>query len=203
MTLYNGDSAQILPTLDRVSLTITDPPYGNATAYDVHNDSSENLLALIETVVAPAIALADRALITCGAANIVMYPKPRWTLAWITPAGVGSGPWGFCCWQPILAYGSDPYLSAGLGRRPDILHGSEGSPHNGHPCPKPIEIWERIISRGSVSTTDVLFDPFCGSGTTLVAAKRLGRKAIGIELSERYCEIAVDRLAQGSLFECA
>ncbi len=162
MTLYHGDSAEIIPTLDRVTLTITDPPYANNTPYDTYDDTPENLVALIASVIVPAIALAKRALITPGNSNVHLYPVPTWTLAWVVPSGVGRSPWGFTCWQPVLAYGSDPYLAAGLGARPDIFTGSEGAPHNGHPCPKPIEIWQRIITRGSVSTDDVLFDPFVG-----------------------------------------
>lgn len=65
-----------------------------------------------------------------------------------------------------------------------------------HPCPKPVDLMRWLIQRVSVNNAEVIVDPFMGSGTTLRAAKDLGRKAIGIELSERYCEIAAKRLAQ-------
>jgi site-specific DNA-methyltransferase (adenine-specific) len=64
-----------------------------------------------------------------------------------------------------------------------------------HPCPFPIEIPSRIIQMYSLPGHTVI-DPFMGSGTTLVAAKNLGRRAIGIELEEKYCEIAATRLSQ-------
>ena len=67
---------------------------------------------------------------------------------------------------------------------------------NLHPASFPLELAERVIA--STTARNVL-DPFMGSGTTLRAAKDLGRKAIGIEIEERYCEIAVERLAQGAL----
>ena len=62
-----------------------------------------------------------------------------------------------------------------------------------HPTEKPVDLLKKIIS---AVPGDRVLDPFMGSGTTLVAAKSLGRKAIGIEIEEKYCEIAVRRLAQ-------
>jgi len=62
-----------------------------------------------------------------------------------------------------------------------------------HPCQMPLSILERIIQTSSKSG-DLVVDPFAGSGTTLVAAKKLGRKFLGIELSENYCEIIKERL---------
>lgn len=70
---------------------------------------------------------------------------------------------------------------------------------DGHPAPYPAELAARCI-RLSTWPGETVLDPFMGSGSTLVAAKQLGRKAVGVELSERYCEIAARRLSQGLLF---
>jgi len=68
---------------------------------------------------------------------------------------------------------------------------------DGHPAPFPAELARRAI-RLSAWPGEVVLDPFAGSGTTLLAARQLGRRAIGVECSERYCELAVSRLAQAS-----
>jgi site-specific DNA-methyltransferase (adenine-specific) len=66
----------------------------------------------------------------------------------------------------------------------------------GHPCAKPLKWVTFVLSLVSVDASDIILDPFMGSGTTLRAAKDLGRKAIGIEMDEKYCEIAARRLDQ-------
>ena len=71
-----------------------------------------------------------------------------------------------------------------------------------HPAPFPLELPSRCI-RLSTFPGELVVDPFAGSGTTLLAAKQLGRRAIGIELSEAYCELAANRLSQGQLFSFA
>jgi site-specific DNA-methyltransferase (adenine-specific) len=68
----------------------------------------------------------------------------------------------------------------------------------GHPAPFPVELARRAV-RLSTWPGEVVLDPFAGSGTTLLAARQLGRRAIGIEASELYCELAVSRLAQTAL----
>lgn len=200
ITLYCGDCREVLPELQGgVDLTLTDLPYGNGTDYASYNDDGKHLDELILAVVPVLRNLSRRVLITCGVANLWRYPQPDWTLSWVNPAGIGSGKWGFCCWQPVLAYGADPYLANGLGRRPDTIIRNETSESNGHPCPKPIDFWRMLLLRGSCKESDLVLDPFCGSGTTLIAAKQLGRKAIGIELDKTYCDIAIQRLSQTTL----
>jgi site-specific DNA-methyltransferase (adenine-specific) len=66
-----------------------------------------------------------------------------------------------------------------------------------HPTQKPEALMAWVL--GMFSDSQTILDPFLGSGTTLVAAKRLGRRCVGIEREERYCEIAAQRLSQGAL----
>jgi len=193
--IFHGDCREILPSLDvKVDLVLTDFPYGNDTDYGTYQDTQGNLVALIGSVM--PILKAERMLITCGVGNISLYPKPDWILAWVTPAGSGSSKWGFCCWQPILAYGSDPYLQNGMGRRADVFIKTEVDHISNHPCSKPVDLWQMVMQRGSVKASDLILDPFLGSGTTCYCAKKLNRKSVGIELSEKYCEVAAKRCMQ-------
>jgi hypothetical protein len=107
-------------------------------------------------------------------------------------------PDGFDGWQDTV--GDWPGLCSTVwtvptvgGRMPAGTN-TPGCP-GGHPAPMPVEVARRCI-RLSTWPYEVVFDPFAGSGTTLLAARQLGRRAIGVERSERYCELAVARLAQ-------
>lgn len=199
ITIYHGDCRDVLPRLKPVNLVLTDPPYGVGVAYGQFDDTPENVRALVKDVMPVCISLAERTVLTCGTRQIHFYPEPTWILCWLNRAGSGMNPWGFTCWQPILVYGKDPYLQKSMGSRPDVIEWSEASEKNGHPVPKPTEFWGTLLRRVSVSKTDTVLDPFMGSGTTLRAAKDLGRKAIGIEIEERYCEIAAKRLDLGKV----
>ena len=191
-TLYHGDCLEILPTLPKVDAVITDPPYGIGFGYGQYIDSKDNLRTLVDAFVPLCIDKARVVSITPGNLNQYIYPQPTWTLCWFNRAGAGSGPWGFSCWQPILCYGPDPYLSSGKGRRPDFIEWSESAEVNGHPCPKPTKFMQRWITR--VTLSGAVLDPFMGSGTTGVACANLGRKFIGIEIERKYFDIACERI---------
>jgi site-specific DNA-methyltransferase (adenine-specific) len=75
---------------------------------------------------------------------------------------------------------------------------TESAPKIGHPCPKPEGAW-RWLAAKVCDDGETVLDPFMGSGTTLLAAMSLGRRAIGIEIEERYCEIAARRLEEPPL----
>lgn len=196
-TIYHGDCREILPYLKADAL-FCDPPYGNETAYPSFNDTKANLKQLALDTFPLMSTAAPRLAITPGVANIHLWPAPTWTLCWFHPAGNGTGPWGFCTWQPVLVYGGDPYLAQSLGRRPDGLEYKPTKDATGesHPCPKPIGFMRWVLTRITAGKPSSLIDPFMGSGTSLRAAKDCGHKIVGIELEEAYCEVAARRMAQ-------
>ncbi len=201
ITIYHGDCREILPTLT-ADVVITDPPYGVNVAYDGYDDSPENPRTLIADVMPMMRTTAPLIAFTPGVKWMWEWPRPDWVMCWYEPAGSGVGPWGFCTWQPIMVYGKDPF--GGLGSRPDGVtftgwNAIEDRPiGEEHPVSKPLKVARWIVDRLTPRPM-VVVDPFAGSGSFLRAARDAGHQAIGIEQSERYCEIAVQRLAQGVL----
>lgn len=205
VTIYHGDSREILPAIS-ADVVLTDPPYGVGVDYADYRDSLENLTALIGQTLPLMLAAAPVVALTPGVGNVHLWPSPYWILIWRQLNALSStGRWGFNEWQPVLVWGKDPFLVRGRGRRPDVIETSAGLDAEAkwlrqqHPCPKPLPSWKQIFLRVSPDEGDVIVDPFMGVGTTLAVAKGTGRRAIGIELSERYCEIAAERVAQETL----
>lgn len=217
-TIYHADCREVLPHLkaESVDLVLTDPPYGvglktktsdyrhskyfdngkSLAASTLYKDDAATIEQLIAEAMPQILRVGVRAVVFCGARMMWRYPEPRAVGAVFTPNGAGTSPWGFQCSHPILFYGSDPYLQDGKGSRPNGFRTEQPNLERlDHPCPKPLPWMTWAVNRASRPGETVL-DPFMGSGTTLLAAKNLGRKAIGIEIEERYCEIAAKRLAQ-------
>lgn len=97
-------------------------------------------------------------------------------------------------WEAIAYYPQAEHEF--IKRIPDVIH-QDRTGNVLHPTEKPVDLIKKILM---ANTGDIVFDPFAGSGTTAVAAKQLKRNFIGIEISEKYCKIAEDRLRQQMLF---
>ena len=199
MDILHGDCVDVMKSFEDKSfdLCITDFPYGINEGYNEFKDTPENLIKLINVAMPEILRVSKRALITCGVANIQLYPKYDWCLIWYNKAGCGFGKWGFITWQPILAYGKDPYLENRMGRKHDSIDNNEASPKNGHPCPKPLQFWKKLLLRGSVKKTDKILDPFAGSGTTAIACEELGYNNYTlIEMDKTYIDLINKRIAE-------
>lgn len=219
-TIYHADCRDFLaelerdPELERPLVAITDPPFGvSLKARSVRNkgagshkirvatvtydDQSGDVAELVADVIPRTLELVERALIFAGARQLWNYPPADGLGAAWYGAGSGYSPWGFVMSTPILYYGPDPYLADGRGNRPNGLDmtGAPIEPRVDHPCPKQLRLMRWAVHRVS-RPGELVLDPFAGSGTTLRAAKDLGRRAIGVELVEHYCEVAARRLAQ-------
>ena len=70
---------------------------------------------------------------------------------------------------------------------------AEINQNTGHACPKPTSVWTRFLERLTNKNSVNIYDPFLGSGTTLIAAEQLGRKCYGLEISPGYCAVILQR----------
>jgi site-specific DNA-methyltransferase (adenine-specific) len=202
VTIYHGDCREVLGAIAlRADVLLTDPPYG----VDFAGKTTKHTAAtggyttpdsdIGPEIVARLLPSVQRAAIFTGIRLMFQYPAPRDIGCIYCPSGAGRGPWGFGCFNPLLYYGQAPPASR---LSPASIHSFAMSDEDGHPCPKPRPWLAWALQRVSLEG-EVVLDPFCGSGTTLEAAKRFGRIGLGIEIEERYCELAANRCRQGAL----
>ncbi len=197
VTLHHGDCLDVLPTLDLTdAVVITDPPYNVGIEYgDGTDDQRGDYEAWCRRWFG---MLSDAAVIAVspGIANVGLWTRiagdPDWMIAWHKPASMGRCAVGFNNWEPVMVWGkSRGPVSADVFTAPLIPDPAL----EGHPCPKPIQ-WGRSLVAMLSKPNDLIVDPFAGSGTILVAAKHLNRRAVCIEIEQPYCEIAVARMGQ-------
>lgn len=201
VTLYHGDCRDILPHLEPVDLVLTDPPYGIGYDTKTANKPNQKQFTAIANDDSSEIAqfviehYFNTPMVIFGAIN---FPK-------ILPS---KGRW--ICWDKRCSEKADRMLGSpfelawsnrksGYDRMYRILHGgvvnANGKGPRFHPTEKPILLMQRIIEQ-DFKKANVILDPFAGSGTTLIAARRLNRASIGIELEQKYCDVIVQRLRQ-------
>ncbi len=190
VTLWHGDCLELADLWTCADVLVTDPPYGLA---GILNGSGQWGMHPVGghawDTEAPAVvaSLPERftASVVWGG-NYFPLPPARGWLVW--DKIVRNFTSGHCelAWtdldQPVRAF--------------SYSHGQLANEGKDHPTQKPLDLMAWCIA---FTPPGIVADPFAGSGSTLVAAKRLGRKAIGVELDERYCEIAARRLSQGVL----
>lgn len=211
VTLHHGDCREVTEWLE-ADVLVTDPPYGrdwqsgsgmtNAEGRGRGSKAHGGIAGDKDTRVRDA-ALAmwggERPAVVFGD-PLIQQPKGAvQALAYVKPldAGIKGARAGFRrdvemvylvgSW-PVGVGGASSALTTG-----GLVAGPRGiATRYGHPHAKPLDVLERLIA----TTEGVVCDPFSGSGSTLIAARNLGRKAIGVELQEEYCELIVKRLAQ-------
>ena len=175
-----------------VDLVLTDPPYGIGLEYDIYDDTKDNWYALMLKLVPSCKRVSSMSIMpTCrikAMGWIYANIPPDWLICWYKGSPGHRAFVGFNDWEPILVYGKNKGV-----QMHDYFYCQPTPFNNGHPCPKPLGWAMWFISR-CTKPNDLILDPFCGSGTTCVAAKMLGRRFIGIDISSDYCKIARQRL---------
>ncbi len=204
-TLYHGDCREVLPEL-RADACVTDPPYGvdlgstkgsggahglALEAYASYADTYENYVQQIVPALKLAMQQTERAAVFIGP-HIHELPKFDALGGVYCSAATARHQWGFKNFLPVLLYGTYPDLQKGA-KLPTVLASNETAEKNGHPVPKPVG-WMRWLVALTTRPGETVLDPYMGSGTTGVACINLGRKFIGIEIEQKYFDIAARRI---------
>ena len=207
-----GDCLEVMKGIpdNSVDLVLTDPPYGIGYSRHIENPKHDklkndsNLLWLKDFLINVRRILKDNGSIYCFCSwhNVDIFKQEiekkfciRNMLIW-SKGGMGMG-------DLDTTYGCTYELCFYANQSPQILNGDRDkdvlsykrSGNLCHPTQKPENLFKFLISKSS-KENDLILDPFLGSGTTAVAAKQLGRRFIGIEISPEYCKIAEQRLQQ-------
>lgn len=208
ISIYLGDCRDVLPTLDAgsVDLVLTDPPYGMAYRHGTRkggkrygNDGVTIFGDDAPFDPSPLLTLSGKKIIWGGNHFADRLPASRGWMVWDKRDGRGSNDQSDCelAWTDFLTV-ARVYTRVWRGGQRDGREQAEGRLHVNQ---KPVALLSWCIRLSD--TTAAIIDPYMGSGSTLIAARDLGRRAIGIEIEERYCEVAAKRLDQMSLFEDA
>lgn len=197
VTLYLGDCREILPTLGRFDAVVTDPPYGIgeaagknksrtniATAKDYGFSSWDDKTA--DDAVDMAISISGKSIIFGG-----NYYKLTPTSCWLVWDKLNTGDFADC----ELAWTNLDKAVRRIRFRWNGMLRQNNEPRGDHPTQKPIEVMRWCIGHLPPDATTIL-DPFMGSGTTGVAAVKLGRKFTGIEIEPKYFDIACRRISE-------
>ena len=199
ITIYHGDCREILPSLGPFDLCLTDPPYGiganrmtlgNGFRKVYRGESDWDAKPIHVGDISTIREVSQWQIIWGG--NYFDLPPARGWLVW--DKGTGDNDYADCelAWtnlDSVVKKFTRSWVGANAKER--------GDADRFHPTQKPVDLMKWAIQRAPSPQT--IIDPYVGSGTTLVAAKQLGRQAIGIELEEIYCEVAAMRLSQGVL----
>lgn len=212
ISLYLGDCREIDAWL-KADVLVTDPPYGvhmKSRPGDARHTKANTRYHIAEAIHGDHDTSArddvlelwgDRPAIAFGSWRVNRPQRLKAVLIW-HKEGAYSGPLNaafFTNHEEIYVLGEGAWRKSSPPLRSVLTsteHRSSAARIEGHPTPKPVGLMESLIDR---CPPGVVGDPFVGSGSTLMAARNQGRQAIGVELEERYCEIAARRLDQGVL----
>lgn len=198
--LYHGDCLTEHREWLAADVLVTDPPYGMGYESNRVKGRASQAVANDSTTAVRDAALeawGDRPAIAFGKWNVTRPSNVRARLIWSKGDDPGMGdltfPWGNSD-EEIYIIGKG--FSGKRGPNVLVHNKPPVSNRDAHPTPKPVSLMERLIEK---CPPGLIADPFAGSGATLVAAKNLNRKVVGVELEERYCEIIARRCAQDVL----